>query len=122
MDERHHQRLRRVMALFAWSFFDQPDSNDAQFSTIRDIIPHLDAIDGVIVQFASKRSLASFYKLDLAILRQAIFEITINNVPPKVAANEAIEIAKLLGSEETSRFVAGVMGSVLDDRQKIVEN
>lgn len=122
MDERHHQRLRRVMALFAWSFFDKPNPDDTQFSTIRDIFPHLEAIDIVIVQFASKRSLASFYKLDLAILRQAIYEIKVLELPPKVVANEAIEIAKLLGSEETSRFVAGVMGSVLDDRQKIVEN
>ena len=51
--------------------------------------------------------------IDRNILRLAIFEILINNkVPVKVAINEAVEIAKAFGSDNSSKFVNGVLGSV----------
>jgi N utilization substance protein B len=51
--------------------------------------------------------------VDRNILRLAIFEILIdNNVPVKVAINEAVELAKKFGSDSSSRFVNGVLGSV----------
>ena len=51
--------------------------------------------------------------IDRNILRLAIFEISIaKNVPLKAAINEAVELAKLFGSENSSRFINGVLGSV----------
>ena len=51
--------------------------------------------------------------VDRNILRLAIFEILLNNkVPVKVAINEAVELAKMFGSDNSSKFVNGVLGSV----------
>jgi N utilization substance protein B len=51
--------------------------------------------------------------IDRNILRLAIFEILLDNkVPVKVAINEAVELAKAFGSDNSSRFVNGVLGSV----------
>jgi N utilization substance protein B len=51
--------------------------------------------------------------VDRNILRLAIFEISIDNrVPLKAAINEAVELAKLFGSESSSRFINGVLGAI----------
>jgi N utilization substance protein B len=51
--------------------------------------------------------------VDRNILRLAIFEILLDNsVPVKVAINEAVELAKVFGSDSSPRFVNGVLGSV----------
>jgi N utilization substance protein B len=58
-------------------------------------------------------------KIDKNILRLAIFEILFNNdVPVKAAINEAIELAKSFGSESSSRFVNGVLGTIVQQRSK----
>jgi N utilization substance protein B len=51
--------------------------------------------------------------VDRNILRLAIFEISINNkVPLKAAINEAVELAKAFGSESSSKFINGVLGTI----------
>jgi N utilization substance protein B len=53
-------------------------------------------------------------KIDLAILRLAVFELIIeNSQPPKVIIDEAVELAKEFGSESSSKFVNGVLGTIL---------
>jgi transcription antitermination protein NusB len=70
-------------------------------------------IDATIQEFASAWPLAQIPAIDKNILRLAIFESLINNkVPPKVAINEAVELAKKFGSDGSARFVNGVLGSV----------
>jgi transcription antitermination protein NusB len=71
-------------------------------------------IDYSIRNFAPTWPLEQIPTIDRNILRLAIFEILINNkkVPVKVAINEAVELAKTFGSDSSSKFINGVLGSV----------
>ena len=50
--------------------------------------------------------------VDRNLLRMAVHELTGGDTPPKVAINEAVELARVFGSDSSSRFVNGVLGSV----------
>jgi N utilization substance protein B len=70
-------------------------------------------IDQHIKNFASAWPVKQISIIDRNILRLAIFEILFDNtVPVKVAINEAVELAKKFGSDNSARFVNGVLGSV----------
>lgn len=70
-------------------------------------------IDDKIRSFAPAWPISQLSVIDRNILRLAIFEILFDNkVPVKVAINEAVELAKRFGSDNSSRFVNGVLGSV----------
>ena len=70
-------------------------------------------IDGKIQSFAPAWPIDQIALIDRNILRLAIFEILLDNkVPVKAAINEAVELAKIFGSDNSSRFINGVLGSV----------
>ncbi len=77
------------------------------------VIRNREQIDKHIRKFAPAWPLEQIPVVDRNILRLAIFEVLLdNNVPVKVAINEAVELAKKFGSDSSSRFVNGVLGSV----------
>ncbi len=77
------------------------------------VIQNKEKIDLHIQNFAPAWPIEQIPVVDRNILRLAIFEILLNNkVPVKVAINEAVELAKTFGSDNSSRFVNGVLGSV----------
>jgi len=77
------------------------------------VIQNKQKIDLNIKNFAPAWPIEQIPLVDRNILRLAIFEILLNNkVPVKVAINEAVELAKTFGSDNSSRFVNGVLGSV----------
>ena len=81
---------------------------------VQGVLQHLEAIDAVIGEAAPQWPLAQVAGVDKAVLRVAIFELLFGRrVPPKVAVNEAIDIAKTYGGEGSGRFVNGVLGHVL---------
>jgi N utilization substance protein B len=83
------------------------------------VVQNKDEIDHSIQQFAPAWPVDQIALVDRNILRLAIFEILFDNrVPIKVAISEAVELAKTFGSQNSSRFVNGVLGSVsaLDSR------
>jgi len=72
-----------------------------------------DDIDRNIKKFAPAWPVEQIAMVDRNILRLAIFEILFDNkVPVKVAVNEAVELAKTFGSENSAKFINGVLGSV----------
>lgn len=80
---------------------------------VRGVIQNEEEIDQKIRSFAPAWPLEQLAIIDRNILRLAIFEILIDNkVPVKVAINEAVELAKAFGSDSSSKFVNGVLGSV----------
>jgi len=88
---------------------------DAAFvrGLVNGVIRNKEQIDKHISKFAPAWPLEQIPVVDRNILRLAIFEILLdNNVPVKVAINEAVELAKKFGSDSSSRFVNGVLGSV----------
>jgi len=77
------------------------------------VIQNREKIDQHIKNFAPAWPVRQLPIIDRNILRLAIFEILLdNNVPVKVAINEAVELAKKFGSDNSARFVNGVLGSV----------
>lgn len=83
------------------------------YDLVNGVISNKEEIDGNIQTFAPAWPVEQMPVIDRNILRLAIFEILIDNkVPVKVAINEAIELAKTFGADNSSKFVNGVLGSV----------
>jgi N utilization substance protein B len=77
------------------------------------IIRNQQKIDQNIKKFATAWPIEQIPMIDRNILRLAIFELLIDNkVPVKVAINEAVELAKIFGGDNSARFVNGVLSSV----------
>jgi N utilization substance protein B len=80
---------------------------------VKQVVEHQEEIDGNIQRFAPTWPVEQLSAIDRNILRLAISEILFDNrVIIKVAINEAVELAKKFGSENSSKFVNGVLGSI----------
>lgn len=82
---------------------------------ITGVIKNLAKLDKIIEKAAPEWPIAQITVVDRNILRMGLFELLYSNkeeVPPKVAINEAIELAKSFGGESSGRFVNGVLGTV----------
>ncbi len=96
-------------SLFAFSFDNKQVAPDIQH-----ILPALPAIDERIASAAPEWPVDKIAKIDLAVLRLAVYELTVEKKePPKVIIDEAIELAKEYGNENSSKFVNGVLGNIL---------
>jgi len=83
------------------------------------VIGHLAEIDAHIQSAAREWPLQQMARVDKNILRLAIYEILFNNtVPAKAAINEAVELAKAFGSDTSSRFINGVLGTIFNRAQQ----
>ncbi|KKQ66434.1 MAG: N utilization substance protein B-like protein [Candidatus Daviesbacteria bacterium GW2011_GWA2_38_24] len=119
-DPRHKQRIKVMQDLFAWDFHkkDHPETQTGQ-----EIASNLKIIDKSIAEAAPAWPLEKINKIDLAILRQSVFELLtppkekLELTPPKVVVDEAVELAKEFGSESSPAFVNGVLGKVIQDNQ-----
>ncbi|EKD87255.1 MAG: hypothetical protein ACD_36C00174G0003 [uncultured bacterium] len=87
-----------MQRIFASSF--DSSSNDA-------------VIDEKIAGAAPEWPLPKISKIDLAILRLAVTELVEKKEPPKVIIDEAVELAKQFGNDNSSKFVNGVLGTIL---------
>lgn len=95
--------------LFAFSFDSRQVSADTQA-----IVAALPDIDQRIAHAAPEWPVDKIAKIDLAVLRLAVFELTVERKePPKVVIDEAIELAKEYGNEHSGQFVNGVLGTIL---------
>jgi N utilization substance protein B len=78
------------------------------------VIDHCPELDSVIQRYAPAWPVKQLSLVDRNILRIALFELHYNPATPKkTAVNEAVELAKVFGSESSPRFVNGVLGSVM---------
>lgn len=83
---------------------------------------HIKEIDEIITISAPEWPIHQIAQVDLAILRLSIFELIFDDeVPPKVVINEAVELSKAFGGENTSKFVNGVLGTVYRNSNKFQE-
>lgn len=87
---------------------------------VHGVLANKDKMDELISHYAPEWPVAQMAIIDRNVLRIAIFELAIDgSTPIKVAINEAVELAKLYGSESSARFVNGVLGSVTDRLDEI---
>lgn len=110
-DPRHQKRIDRMQKLFSLSFQANLSDDD-----IAPIVAHLSDIDAKIAKAAPEWPIDKIAKIDLAVLRLACYELLVaKDQPPKVVIDEAIELAKAYGNENSSKFVNGVLGSILSE-------
>ena len=98
-------------------FLSDADLSEENGTFVRELVfgvmLNKDKIDGNIRNFAPAWPLGQMPVVDRNILRLAIFEILYDDkVPVKVAINEAVELAKAFGSDNSSKFINGVLGSI----------
>ncbi len=134
MANRHLSRSVALQSLFEWDFHGQAPGalkeivqhNVAEFAPgldepafIHDLVygveKHLKEIETQLAQVAPEWPLAQMTIVDRNVLRLGVYELKFSaarDVPPKVAINEAIELAKTFGGTSSGKFVNGVMGAI----------
>ena len=86
------------------------------------VMPLVGKLDHFIAQHAPEWPLDQVASIDRNILRIALWEIVVSDqTPMKVAINEAVELAKVYGSDSTPRFVNGVLGSLAERQNEIMQ-
>ena len=134
MANRHLSRSVAMQSLYEWDFKGRknammaeimqknlqefaPGMDDISFvrTLVETTVANQDKIDPLIEKCAPEWPLDQVTLVDRNILRLGICELLFGNyeeVPPKVAINEAIELAKSFGGEASGRFVNGVLGTI----------
>ncbi|MDD5098309.1 MAG: transcription antitermination factor NusB [Candidatus Pacebacteria bacterium] len=134
MASRHLSRSVAMQSLYEWDFHGREageldkmtekniqefgqglESFDFIWTLVNGVKENIETIDKIIEKTAPEWPIAQINILDRNILRIGIFELLYENkdeVPPKVAINEAIELAKNFGGENSRKFINGVLGTV----------
>ena len=105
-------------------FEDRPLPDAAQkfaYALVSGVQTYRAYLDSVVGELAPEWPISQIAAVDRNVLRIAIYELLFEpDIPPKVAINEAVELAKMFGGESSPRFVNGVLGSLVSrDRAKI---
>ena len=134
MSNRHLARTIALQTLYEWDFTGQtqavnelldrnqadfaPEFDDQQFSKalVRNVVEQLEVLNGYITAYAPEWPLDQITNVDRNVLRIGVYELLVNDdIPPKVAINESIELAKTFGGPSSGKFVNGVLGSIFKD-------
>src|SRR3989344_214026 len=94
--------------------------DDKQFikELVNGVAGQQEAIDDIIRPVAPEWPIEQIARIDRIILRIGVYELIFTgDVPPKVAINEAVELAKAFGGDNSSKFVNGVLGTVLRNKE-----
>lgn len=135
MGSRHLSRAIAMQSLYEWDFYDKKrdiqeilDSNIEEFGSdledkdfirklVKGVLDHISYLDKIITIAAPQWPLDQINIVERNILRLALYELLYadqEEVPPKVAINEAIELAKSFGGESSGKFVNGILGTVFN--------
>lgn len=138
MATRHLCRTIILQSLYEWDFYNKEvdlervvernlgafgaDIDEPEFvwKIIAGIVEHLPQIDALIEKAAPEWPMSQIAIVDRNILRIGIYELLYadrNEVPYKVAINEAIEVAKNFGGQNSSRFINGVLGTIFTEME-----
>lgn len=95
----------------------EEDSKIFEFAQdlLNNIIPNLKIIDDKIKEHSTNWTFDKIAKLDLSIMRIAVYEMSLTKIAPAIAMNEAIEIAKKYCSGSSSKFINGVLNAVANE-------
>jgi N utilization substance protein B len=135
----HTHRQARILALqslyeldttqhmaadvIAYRLEDQPLPPEGEAflrSLVGGVLKYLDRLDELIQLYAPAWPVAQIAVVDRNVLRIALFELSgQTDTPPKVAINEAVDLAKLFGSDSSFRFVNGVLGSAMTEHEHV---
>ena len=147
MASRHLSRSIVLQSLYEWDFYNKkPVLKDIVERDVKDFGPgleeldfiwkliegiekHISELDKIIEKAAPEWPIAQISMIDRNVLRIGLYELLYSNkeeVPPKVAINEAIELAKTFSGQTSGKFINGVLGTVYKqlggDEQKTENN
>ncbi len=98
-----------MQSLFSYSFNDQRNHK-----AIDQILEKITDIDQKIEQAAPEWPIEKIAKIDAAILRLAVYELIFQKeIPIKVVIDEAVELAKEFGNDQSAKFVNGALGAIV---------
>ncbi|MFH1162286.1 MAG: transcription antitermination factor NusB [Candidatus Jorgensenbacteria bacterium] len=112
---KHESDLEKIMERNLKEFGPGIDEPEFAWRIAKGIVEHLPEIDGIIGKAAPEWPVEQIAIIDRNVLRIGLYELLYANkeeVPPKVAINEAIEVAKSYGGLNSPKFVNGVLGTV----------
>jgi N utilization substance protein B len=136
MSSRHLSRSISMQSLYEWDFSGKkldlkkiveknikefgPGLEDETFvwQLVTGVIEHLSELDKIIEKAAPEWPIEQITIIDRNVLRMGLYELLFGKkeeVPPKVAINEAIELAKSFGGENSGKFINGVLGTVFKE-------
>ena len=140
MASRHLSRSIVMQSLYEWDFSGKkpkdlekiveknikefgPGLEDKAFvwQLVNGVVSKLSDIDKIIEKAAPEWPIDQITIIDRNVLRIGLYELLYGNkeeVPPKVAINEAIELAKTFGGESSGKFINGVLGTVFKQLEK----
>jgi N utilization substance protein B len=98
-----------------WQYQEEADDDVKQFAEklVKGVNEHRDEIDRVISKYAVNWEMKRMAVIDRNILRFATYELLfVDDIPPKVSINEAIDIAKRYGDKESGKFVNGILDKI----------
>lgn len=142
MPSRHLARQIVMQSLYEWDFLGKDSAEDFDKILARNIkesgidketdkfifnlrtglFKNLDEIHKMISENAPEWPLEQTARIDRCILRIGAFELVYSSeIPPKVAIDEAVELAKTFGGENSSKFVNGVLGAIYKKNEKNIE-
>jgi len=137
-DPRHTSRKLALSSIFCW-LFNEADREEAVLLSedllespagerdtelieyiFEGVKTHINEIDKIIEECAPEWPIDKIAKIDLVVLRIAIFELVFGRkAPVKVVVDEAVELAKEFGNDTSHKFVNGVLGTVIEKYLKI---
>ena len=112
--------INRAIFLY-WNYFEPSTENEQRLEEIRSfsdmislgVVDHKDAIDEKIQSSSKNWKLSRMAMVDRNILRMAVFELLyLTDIPKRVSINEAIELGKRFGSEDSGSFINGVLDKI----------
>lgn len=116
MDFNQAEEYEQVKEIFFAEAEEPVEEEDKQFiiSEVEGTRSHLEEIDYIIGECAKGWNTDRMSKVDLAILRLAVYELRFGeDTPVGVAINEAVELAKKFSSDEAPGFINGILGKVV---------
>lgn len=142
MSNRHLARSIALQTLFEWDFRGKKkeqmpviieknlsefgnglQEKDFSIKLINGVIDNLPKIDKIISEYAPDWPIDQITNVDRNIMRIGLYELVFaKEVPPKVAINEAIELAKSYGGHSSGKFVNGVLGSIFKNMESTTES
>ena len=120
---RHLGRIVALQSLYEYEFRNKAGDTTADIDGIvdvnfvqdlaRGVFDEKEALDEELQPLAPEWPISTISSIDRNVLRIGLFELTRrkDSVPPKVAINEAVELAKAFGSDNSSKFINGVLGT-----------
>ena len=141
MSSRHLSRSIAMQSLYEWDFYGQKEeelknivernikefgpgleSVDFIWQLVKGVASHLSELNEIIEKAAPEWPLEQITIVDRNVLRIGLFELLHEDqdeVPPKVAINEAIELAKSFGGESSGKFINGVLGTIYKEMENL---